>query len=213
MPGPADEANDARSDARDANDVNAANEASDTSDASDSVPGHDVLAWVDALDDLSYYELFAIDPSATSDDVQAAFHAFCASFHPDGHVARAPRERQGLATIFKRGTEAYSVLIDPALRAQYDAQLAVPGSPRPPRVSFSPLSRPPSRGPTAPASLEDAVRAPSARPFARRAEELVARGDLRQAKLQLVMANHMDPGNPVLEQTLRDLESKLGSPK
>ena len=57
------------------------------------------------------------------------------------------------------------------------------------------------------------MRSPSARPFARRAEELVLKGDFRQAKLQLVLANHMDPGNDALEGALKDVEDKLGSPK
>ena len=57
------------------------------------------------------------------------------------------------------------------------------------------------------------MRSPSARPFARRAEELIGKGDLRQAKLQLVMANHMDPDNEALETALRDLDMKLASPK
>jgi hypothetical protein len=63
------------------------------------------------------------------------------------------------------------------------------------------------------APLEDSVRSPSARPFARRAEELIGKGDLRQAKLQLVMANHMDPDNEALETALRDLDLRLASPK
>jgi hypothetical protein len=56
--------------------------------------------------------------------------------------------------------------------------------------------------------LEDAVRSPGARPFARRAEELIKNGDLRQAKLQLVMANHLDPGNEVIAAALKDLEAR-----
>ena len=176
-------------------------------------PEDHVFAWVEALDDLSYYELFGLETGVTADEVRAAFHAFCETFHPDGHAGRDDRERRALSTIFKRGTEAYEVLADPGLRAQYDAQLSTRGSPRPPRVSFSPLSRPPSRAPGVAAPLEESVRSPSARPFARRAEELLGKGDLRQAQLQLVMANHMDQGNSVLEQALRDLEGKLGSPK
>jgi curved DNA-binding protein CbpA len=168
-----------------------------------------VFAWVEALDDLSYYELFGLDPVATADDIQAAFHAFCDTFHPDGHVDRDEAERRALTTIFKRGTEAYGVLVDPGLRAQYDAQLSANATPHPPRLSFSPLSRFPSRAPGSAVPLEDAVQSPAAKPFARRAEELIAKGDLRQAKLQLVMANHMDPGNAVLEQALHDLEARL----
>ncbi len=168
-----------------------------------------VFAWLEALDELSYYELFGLDPVATADDIQAAFHVFCDTFHPDGHVGRDEAEQRALTTIFKRGTEAHAVLVEPGLRAQYDAQLAAKSTPHPARLSFSPLSRPPSRGPGAAARLEDSVQSPAAKPFARRAEELQAKGDLRQAKLQLVMANHMDPGNAALEQALHELEARL----
>jgi curved DNA-binding protein CbpA len=170
-----------------------------------------VFAWVEALDDLSYYEIFGLEPEATADEIQAAFHAFCDTFHPDGHGARDDGERRALTTIFTRGTEAYAVLTDPGLRAQYDEQLAQRTGAHPPRVSFSPLSRTPSRAPGGTASLEDTVQSPAARPFARRAQELLGKGDLRQAKLQLVMANHMDPGNAALEQALRELEARLKS--
>jgi len=178
-------------------------------------PDEKILAWLEALDELTYYDLFAISPDATPDEIQAAFHVFCDTFHPDRHVTRSEDERVALGTIFKRGTEAYAVLSDDAMRGHYDAQLVVVGSSvPPPRLSLSPHSRPPpSRGPGAAVPLEEQVRAPSARPFARRADELLRSGDVRQAKLQLVMANHMDPDNPALEAALRDVEAKLSSPK
>jgi curved DNA-binding protein CbpA len=170
--------------------------------------------WLAALDGLSYYELFGLEPGATADEIHDAFHVFCETFHPDGHMGRSAEDRTGLATIFKRGAEAYLVLGDPSMRALYDAQLATGASPNPPRASLSPYSRPPpSRAPGAAVPLEEAVRAPSARPFARRAEELLRAGDLRQAKLQLVMASHMDPGNEALETALHDVQAKLDSPK
>jgi curved DNA-binding protein CbpA len=174
-------------------------------------PGEHLSAWLAVLDDLTYYELFGLRSDSDADAIQAAFHVFCDTFHPDRHVSGGPGDHDAVGAIFKRGTEAYVVLSDAALRHQYDEQLAVRPSPRPPRITFSPLSRPPSS--RASATLEDSVKSPSARPFARRAEELVLKGDLRQAKLQLVMANHMDPGNGALEAALRDLEEKLGSPK
>jgi curved DNA-binding protein CbpA len=172
-----------------------------------------LFAWLSVLDELTYYELFGVVDHASPDDVRAAFHVFCDTFHPDRHVALTGREREAVSTIFKRGTEAYVVLSDGALRAHYDAQLAARPSQRPIRLSLSPLSRPPPSRASGPPSLEESVRSPSARPFARRAEELLNKGDLRQAKLQLVMANHMDPGNTALEGALRDLEAKLAGPK
>jgi curved DNA-binding protein CbpA len=171
--------------------------------------GEYVFAWLEALDHLTYYELFGVADDATADDVQGAFHAFCDTFHPDQHVGRPASEREALSAVFCRGTEAFHVLSDPALRAQYDGHLAAAPGPQPPRIRFSPLSRPPSSRSAAPASLEEAVRSPTARPFARRAEELLRKGDLRQAKLQLVLANHMDPGNGALESALRDVEARL----
>jgi DnaJ-class molecular chaperone len=171
-----------------------------------------VSAWLSVLDDLTYYELFALLPGAGADDVRRAFHDFCDAFHPDRHVARNGDERAALSVIFKRGTEAYVVLSDDGLRRRYDDELMAAGAARPPRISAA-LSRPPSRQSTGPKRLEDAAQSSAARPFARRAEELIDAGDFRQAKLQLVMANHMDPGNVALEEALRRVEAKLAERK
>ncbi len=174
-----------------------------------------IFAWLQVLDELTYYELFGIASEASPDEVRSAFHEFCDTFHPDRHVTRHFEERQAVSAIFKRGTEAYLVLTDAALRGHYDTQLSVRPTGVPQRMTFSPLSRPPSPSSRAPgaASLEESVRSPSARPFARRAEELMRGGDLQHAKLQLVMANHRDPGNDILEGALRDIETKLLLPK
>jgi curved DNA-binding protein CbpA len=171
-----------------------------------------VFEWLRVLDDLTYYELFAVAANADADDVQRAFHEFCDAFHPDRHVARSSEERVAISAIFKRGTEAYLVLSDEGLRERYDEQLGAKGVVRPPRMSLA-HSRPPSRQSVGPRRLEDSSLSPAARPFARRAEELIAAGDFRQAKLQLVMANHMDAGNEALEAALRKVEAKLAERK
>jgi len=178
--------------------------------------GEHAFGWFQALDELTYYDLFRVAPDASADDVRAAFHLFCDTFHPDRHITRSDDEREAIGIVFRRGTEAYNVLSDPGLRAQYDEQIRARAagsatSPAAMSVRLAPGSRAPTAGSTAPRPLEDTVRSHSARPFARRAEELVAKGDLRQAKLQLVMANHMDPENEALEAALRDVEAKLAS--
>ena len=174
-------------------------------------PGADdprgLAAWFAVLDQLSYYEIFEIDPASTPDEIRSAFHRFSGLFHPDRHIGRPEVEREHAGAIFRRGTEAYMVLSDPGLRSRYDAQLAAPATSRAQRLSGN-LSRPPPAS-TGPPRLEDAVRSPSARPFARRAEELMRAGDFRQAKLQLVMANHLDPDNEALADALREAEATL----
>jgi DnaJ-class molecular chaperone len=167
-----------------------------------------LTGWLEVLDELTYYELFGVDPGVSPDDVRAAFHSFSDAFHPDRHMTRSPEERAALSTIFKRGTEAYMVLSDAGLRGQYDAQLGAKGHEHPQRMNIG-LSRPPRGHSVGPPKLEDTVRSTAARPFARRAEELLRAGDYRQAKLQLVMANHMDPENEALQAALKDVEAKL----
>ena len=163
-------------------------------------------AWLEGLDVLTYYELFGIAPGASAEEVGDAFHAFCDVFHPDRHRDSPPDRLAAVGTIFRRGTEAYGVLADPVLREHYDAELSVAREVyrSPPRPSQSPHSRP-----SPAASLGDRVRVPSARPFAQRAEQLMREGDHRQAKLQLVLARHIDPENPALEEALRELEEYL----
>jgi curved DNA-binding protein CbpA len=170
--------------------------------------GEFIFSWLQVLDQLTYYELFGISDAANADEVRAAFHRFCDTFHPDRHSARPQGEREALSIIFKRGTEAHLVLSDAGLREQYNREIGARTSAHPPRISHSARARS-TNAPAGPAKLEDAVRSPSSRPFARRAEELIGAGDLRQAKLQLVMANHLDPQNETLEAALRDIEAKL----
>lgn len=166
--------------------------------------GEALHQWLALIDHVSYYELFDLPKGANYDELRVAFHAFAEAFHPDGHVGRSPQEREAISSIFKRGTEAYRVLSDATLRARYDAALAQ-GITRPDLTSYAP-PRPP-RGPSgqAPVRWSEAVRTPTARPFVLRAEELVKKGDLKQAKLQLVMAMHLDPNNPDLERIAEEL--------
>jgi curved DNA-binding protein CbpA len=167
-----------------------------------------IFSWLGVLDELNYYELFGVDRYATPDEVREAFHAFCDVFHPDRHQGRTPEERAALSVIFKRSTEAYLVLSDVGLRSHYDRDLAARPSAHPPRLNRSVRPHSPQRTPK-PLKIEDAARSPSSRPFARRADELLKSGDLRQAKLQLVMASHLEPANEELKAALREVETKL----
>jgi curved DNA-binding protein CbpA len=172
-----------------------------------------IRQWLAALDAISYYELFRVPKDATFDAVRVAFHAFAESFHPDVHGWRHPGEQAAIGYIFKRGTEAYRVLSDPLLRARYDEALAN-GILRPESLIVDlegPKGRPSSGSlaPAGPQRLIDKVRAPGARPFVLRAEELLKKGDPKQAKIQLVMAMHMDAKNPALEAFGKELDEAI----
>jgi len=176
--------------------------------------GDAIRQWLAALDSISYYELFRIEQNASPDALRDAFHAFAESFHPDSHHWRHPTEQAAIGYIFKRGTEAYRVLTDQQLRFRYDEALAN-GILRPENLIVDPDSaRSKSLSPPAAAGgpggrLVDKVRTPGARPFVLRVEELAKNGDPQQAKLQLVMAMHMDARNPALEAYAKELDERI----
>src|SRR5690349_19686223 len=154
--------------------------------------GGAIRQWLAALDAISYYDLFRVPRDATPDALRGAFHSFAETFHPDVHSWRHPNEQAAIGYIFRRGTEAYRVLSDPMLRPRYDEALAN-GILRPESLVVE-IDAP--RATVPPGRLVDKVRAPGARPFVLRAEELLKKGDPKQAKIQLVMAMHMDANNP-----------------
>lgn len=165
--------------------------------------------WLDALDTLSYYALFGRPPSATYDELRGAFHDFADTFHPDGHLFRPESEQEAIGRIYRRGTEAWRVLSDPTLRARYDDALAT-GSVRPTAIAEMEAPRslaPPSN------RLIDTVRSSTARPFVIRAEELLKKGDPKQAKIQVVMALHMDKGNTALEAFAKRIDEAIAEQK
>src|SRR5690349_1573662 len=126
--------------------------------------------WIAALDAISYYDLFRVQPSASFDELRAAFHQFAEDFHPDAHSGRSPGEQAAVARIYKRGSEAWRILSDEGLRARYDDALSH-GILRPEdliveRDSLRP-SMPPPTTPTGPPigparPLVDQLRAPPA---------------------------------------------------
>ncbi len=168
--------------------------------------------WMAALDEISYYELFRVERTATYDELRAAFHEFAETFHPDAHRWRHPAEQDAIGKIYRRGTEAWRVLSDPALRARYDEALAN-GILRPEDLV---VEREPPPSLASPASttggrLVDKIRSPGARPFVLRAEELLKKGDPKQAKIQLVMALHMEKGNSALEAFAKQIDEAIAA--
>jgi len=70
-------------------------------------------------------------------------------------------------------------------------------------VTDAPM-RPPTQS-QGPRGFADVVRSPTARPFAIRADQLLADGKLMEAKLQAQLARSKDPTNSDLEELLTRL--------
>ena len=72
----------------------------------------------------THYSILSVEATASADDIKKAFRREIARYHPD-KVQHLGKEFQDLAVgIAAELTEAYRVLMDPALRAEYDTGLA-----------------------------------------------------------------------------------------
>lgn len=153
-----------------------------------------------SLDDLDYYALLGVAPDASPADIKAGFRAFARRYHPD----RFAGDAQGVSEatlIYRRGTEAYRVLTHPEQRRCYDEQV------KQGKLRLSPQAAASVR-PSGRTGAPDAVHA-RARPFLARAEQAMAAGDLKQAKLNYQIALQHDPASELLRQRMAELESRL----
>ena len=88
--------------------------------------------------------MLSVAQDAPSDEIKKAFRREIARYHPDKVQHLGPEFQDMAAGIAADLTEAYRVLMDPALRAKYDQEMRAGPAPLPPRP------RPPAPPPGSP---------------------------------------------------------------
>ena len=89
-----------------------------------------------ALDGLDYFEVLRVPYQAGAAEVRAAYHRESRAYHPDRFAALPSRElRELIARVYRRVTEAYTVLRDDAKRQRYLAD--VTGADRAAKLRFT----------------------------------------------------------------------------
>jgi hypothetical protein len=74
----------------------------------------------------NYYDLLTVARDAPADEIKKAFRREIARYHPDKVQHLGSEFQQMAADIAADLTEAYRILMDPALRAKYDSDLSGP---------------------------------------------------------------------------------------
>lgn len=160
------------------------------------------LAWAESLETMSYYEILRVPEDASQGEIQQAFHDLSLRCHPDRFVEEGPEVATAASAVFKRAAEAYNVLRKPALRRRYDAELQK-GKLVLDERAVEPKKQHEQR------TLFMIARTPKAKLHAAKADELIARGKLDEARVQLITANQHDPNNDELKERLDILYEAL----
>ncbi len=148
------------------------------------------------FDALDYYVILGVPRDATPDAIRAAFHRFATRHHPDRQTGTF-EQRAMSSLVFRRGTEAYRVLMNAEQRARYDEALAR-GVTRLTGLTGTSTRPPPAAG--------TVVSNARARPFVQKALEAIGRGDRNGAKLNLKLALQYDPGNKSITEKMNELD-------
>ncbi|MDF2697316.1 MAG: heat shock protein DnaJ domain protein [Labilithrix sp.] len=160
------------------------------------------LAWAESLETMSYYEILRVPEDASQGEIQQAFHDLSLRCHPDRFVEEGPEVAAAATSVFKRAAEAYNILRKPALRKRYDGELRK-GEIKLDERAVEPKKQFEQR------TLFMIARTAKAKQHAAKADELLARGKLDEARIQLITANQHDPNNDELKERLDILYEAL----
>jgi curved DNA-binding protein CbpA len=165
------------------------------------------LAWAESLESLSYYQVLRVAPTADSKAIKSAFHELAKRCHPDQYVDDTEDVADAAATVFKRAVEAYGILSKPVLRGRYDSMLSA-GT-----LRMNPDDTVPEKPKAQKKTFEMFAISEGAKKHARKADRLVAIGELEAARLALVDANREDFGNDALKHCLRKVYEAIAAKK
>lgn len=176
------------------------------------------LAWAESLGQLTYYEILRVEENAPVPEIQQAFHDLSLRCHPDRFVDDGPEIADAASAVFKRAAEAYNVLRKPAFRQRYDNELRRARGQGQGQTPQQQAAQQPvrfderkveTRKQHEQRTLFMIARTPKGKQHAAKADELLARGNLDAARIQLITASQNEPSNDELKERLQFLYDAL----
>ena len=163
--------------------------------------GAEIRALSRMLDQMDYYRLLKVEPTAPSAEVRRAYHAARRRFHPDCFLQEPDDVRDAVDAIARRITEGYMVLRDPKRRTAYDGQLGQDGETG---VRFTAAT-----AETAKASeKERGGKTPNGQRFFAMAEDEERKGNIPAAIGHMKMALTFEGQNKYFKMRLAQLEAR-----
>lgn len=163
------------------------------------------------LDKLDYYTLLGLEPGASDADVKDAFRKFARRYHPDRFGADEGEKLERATQIYRRGSEAYQILLDPVAREAYDENLRA-GKLRLSSEDRDKAARKVKAAHAPPPKAkkpESPIRSPHALQFYHRAAEEARQGKWRDAWKSMKRAVELEPENELLQTRLSQIEGRI----
>ncbi|HLL55661.1 MAG TPA: DnaJ domain-containing protein [Myxococcaceae bacterium] len=178
----------------------------------DAARKQEILEREHALEGMNHFDVLELEPGATSEDVKRAFYELSKRFHPDRYFGKQLGSYKGrLERIFRRLSEAHTVLSDPNRREAYLKEH--------PELSFElPDASGASDDPESQARAAERRARMARHPYLlqpRKVNELMAeakaaidKGDFDRAVSHLTTLTRVDPRNKDAPTLLRDVRRK-----
>lgn len=168
------------------------------------------LAWAESLAQMTYYEILRVNEDATNEEIQEAFHQLSLRCHPDRFVDDGPEVAAAASNVFKRAAEAYNVLRKPIFRQRYDKQLRQQS---PAQAAAAPVRFDEHKVEVKKQHVQRTLlmiaQTPKGKKHAALADDLLTKGDLEKARIQLITATQAEPDNEELKERLQILYEAL----
>lgn len=149
------------------------------------------------IDELDYFQILKVAQDATAGQVKKAYYAESRSFHPDKFYQLPDGDlKDNVFKIYKRITEAYTILRDAEKRAKYTADIN--GPERAEKLRFTEQSEAEQKK----AKEEETGKTPQARQCYREALLQMQRKQWEQAERTLKTALMYEPDNELYKQKL-----------
>ena len=159
------------------------------------------------LEQLDYFEVMELEPTASPADIKRAFHHQSRTYHPDRFFQSTDVElRDRVHAVYKRVTEAYFVLRDDSRRKQYLADISGPD--RLEKLRFTELAEAEAKAQVKKEVAEQIGTHPKGRQFFQVGVADLEAGRLAAAERNIKLALTYEPTNPLYLQKLEEARAK-----
>lgn len=160
------------------------------------------------LDELDYFQILKLPKEAPPSEIKRAFYRESRTYHPDRfYHLRDEATKEKVHEIYKRITEAYSVLRDDLKRRKYVEDISGPD--RKNRLRFTELSEAEAKQLLKKEQEEQIGTHPKGRQFYQTAMNDIAAENWNAAERNLKMALTFEPSNARYKEKLTEVQNKL----